>query len=904
MSDTASDPTTRRPKLVEVALPLEAISAASRRDKDKKTGTIKNVHKWFAPMPTPAWRALLFATLVDDPGNEEDRAELLAFVARLVPDHGGAPDEATLAEARQRIHDATGGNPPTVFDPFCGGGSTLVEAQRLGLPAVGSDLNPVPVLITRVLTELMPQVSGRPPSVGDVGTLKGVGGGHLDGFLADCRHYAERVRATVWDEIGHLYPPAPGGGTVVAWLWARTVTCPNPACRAVAPLVSSFWLSKKKGAETWIEPVDLAPGKPVRFEIRTGAGGGPSPLGTMGRTAAHCLVCSEPIPLSHVRIQGRAGRMGQQLMAAAVDDRGGRRYVAGSASLEPQVSRPADAVDLEMPEQALGFRVQLYGITNFADLFTNRQLVALGAFADAVAEIPAWVRADGGDDSQATAVTSVLGLCLGKLAMTNSTQARWYVGGDSGSTRVQAAFGRHALPMVWDFVELNPFNKRSANWLGMLDSVATGLRSRPSSPQSATTYQADARVAASRTSGSVVLATDPPYFAQIGYADLSDYFYIWLRRALRAVHTDLFATVATPKAPELIAAPYRHGGKTAATAYFVEGFTEAFRNLSASADPDLPTLIVYAHRQEESDGDGLSSTAWDAMLSAIIAAGLRIVGTWPIHATGSSRQIGLGTNALASYVVLVCRPQLQGARVVDRQGFLSALRAELPRAVRKLQEGAISTIDLGQATLGPGMAIFSRFGRVIEPSGQAMTVRSALSLISQVQGEVLDEFVGDLDRETRWAMAWYRDHGFDDGTFGDAETLFKTTNTSLDGLEVAGIVRSRAGKVALRSREQLPVAWTPAGDRLVTVWEVAQHLVRQLTSAGEEAAADLLRQCGRWADEARSLAYWLSLTAVAKGRTAEVLDYDALVTSWPELARRAEGEPAEPAVDGQGRLLQ
>jgi putative DNA methylase len=393
------------------------------------------------------------------------------------------------------------------------------------------------------------------------------------------------------------------------------------------------------------------------------------------------------------------------------------------------------------------------------------------------------------------------------------------------------------------------------------------------------------------------VATDPPYFAQIGYADLSDYFYMWLRRALAAVHPDLFATVATPKSAELVAAPYRHGGKEAATTFFIEGFTETFRHLALASIVDSPMLIIYAHRQEESDQDSLSSTAWDAMLTSLLGAGLRIVGTWPVHATHSSRQIGIGTNALASYVVLVCRPQEAGARVVDRQGFLSALRADLPRAIRKLQEGAISTIDLGQATIGPGMAIFSRFARVIEPTGNAMTVRSALELIMQVQSEVLEEFVGDLDPWTRWAMIWYRDHGFDDGAFDDAEKLFRTTNTSLDGLVKSGMGISRAGKVRLTSYDNLPNDWTPGGDRRATAWEVTQQLVRRLTvGGGEQAAAELLRQSGRTADEARSLAYWLANIAATKGRAQDALDYDALVTSWPELIRLAEQQNADSAT--------
>ncbi|MGH9066796.1 MAG: hypothetical protein ACRD0J_04790 [Acidimicrobiales bacterium] len=387
----------------------------------------------------------------------------------------------------------------------------------------------------------------------------------------------------------------------------------------------------------------------------------------------------------------------------------------------------------------------------------------------------------------------------------------------------------------------------------------------------------------------MLVATDPPYFAQIGYADLSDYFYVWLRRALRGVHPDLFATVATPKADELIAAPYRHGGsKEEATKFFVEGYTEAFHRLATASAAELPILVVYAHRREESEDGGIVSTGWEAMLSAILSAGLRVVGTWPIRAASSTKQISLGTNALASYVVLVCRPQVAGAKVTDRQGFLGALRAELPGAIAKLQASAISTIDLGQAVIGPGMAIYCRFARVIEPTGQAMTVGAALDLIGQVQGEVLDDFVGDADPWTRWAMAWYRAHGFEKGSYDDAEKLFKTTNTSLDGLERDGIVAAGGGKVRLLGRSELPADWSPESDDRVSVWEVTQQLVHRLTAGGgERAAADLLARCRSWAPEARSLAYWLSAVA-ARRQPKDALAYDALVTSWPELGRLAD----------------
>ncbi len=877
-------------KLIEVALPVEAISAASRRDKDRKTGTIKNVHKWFAPMPTPAWRALLFASLVDDPGDDVARKELLALIERLVPDHGGPPAQADLDEAKQRIAEAMGGELPTVFDPFCGGGSTLVEAQRLGLPTVGSDLNPVPVLITRVLTELVPSVAGRPPLVGDPGRLGGVTGGPLDGLFADVRHHAERVRERAWGEVGHLYPAPPGGGTVVAWLWARTVTCPNPACRAVAPLVSSFWLSKRKGAQTWIEPEPQGPVKPVTFHVRTGTGSPPPPTKTARGGTFRCVTCGGVVPEMHLKAEGMAGRLGTQLMAAALDVNGQRTYVAPSSMHVPDVARPDDAPDVELADDSRAFWCRLYGVMTVGDIFTNRQLTMLGAFADAVAESAGWVRADGGDDVYARTIASILGLCLGKLAMAHSTQGRWASPSASSHGGFQTAFSRQALPMVWDFAEMNPFSERGGSpWSGTLDSIVGGLKRLPAAVQPAVVRAADARTAGQRLDSPAFIATDPPYFAQIQYADLSDYFYVWHRRALRDVHPDLYATVATPKVAELIAAPYRHGGsKDAATQAFIEGFTETFASLKAASRPDLPILIVYAHRQEEKgESGGATSTAWDAILTAVLQAGLTIVGTWPIWASSSNKQIGQGTNALATYVVLVCRPAAANARVVDRQGFLGALRAELPRAIQHLEEGAISAVDLGQATIGPGMAVFARYKQVVEATGEPMTVRAALELISQVRGEALEQFAGDVDRETRWAMSWFKDHLFGEGSYDHGEKLLKTTNTSLDDLTRSGIARSRAGRMSLITRDELPDGWDPDRDRHKPVWEITQHVVKQLRANGEAGAAAVLAKVRGEADAVRELAYWL-FNVCERSQPAEAQVYDALVTSWPEIMRIVE----------------
>jgi putative DNA methylase len=882
-------------KLIEVALPIEAISAASRREKDKKTGTIRNVHKWFAPMPGPAWRALLFAALIDDPGDER-RPELLDLIARLVPADGGPPPEDALLQAQALIADASHGELPTVLDPFCGGGSTLIEAQRLGLRTIASDLNPVPALITRVLTDLIPSVAGREPLGGDPAQLgKIAGGGELSGFLADVNRYGERVRERVWEQIGRLYPAPPEGGTIAAWLWARTVGCPNPACRATAPLASSFWLSKRRDALTWVEPVVLPDRSGVEFHVRTGGGGPPSPT-KIGRGGTfRCAVCGATIPEAHTKAEGMARRLGTQLMAVAVDAATGRTYLPPKAGLRPpDVERPEDIPDIELAEDTRALWCKLYGAATIADQFTSRQLNALGSFADAVAAVADEVRSDGGDDDYVRAIVSVLGLCVGKLAQSNSTQVRWNVR-STGSSKAEPAYSRHALPFVWDFVEVNPFASSVGSWLGQIDSVSRGLLSLPRAATRGTAVRCDAREASSLASVRCLIATDPPYFAQIGYADLSDYFYIWHRRALREIHPDLFSTIATPKDSELIAAPHRHAGdRREAARFFVEGFRETFRGLVAASRPDLPIVVVYAHRQEESDDGGLTATAWDAMLSAILEADLRITGTWPVHGTREARQIGLGTNALASYIILVCRPQMTGAKVGDLQSFLSALRAELPRAITKVKQAAISAIDLGQATIGPGMAIFSRFAYVVDPStGKRMTVHRALELINQVRAEVIDDFAGALSPETRWAMIWFRDYGFDEANSGQAEKLFTTTNTSLDHLKVSGIADSRRGKVRLLSRDELADSWDPESDGRSSEWATLLHLVKRYEHGGEEAAGALLRRVPDDAQAVNDLAYWL-VDKCQFTQGSEVLAFDDLITSWPRIteiaAREEQGE--------------
>lgn len=871
-------------KLIEVApfLPLDAISVAAKADKDKKTGTIKNVHKWFAPMPTPALRALIFSAVVDAPDDEQEREGLLELVKRLVPADGNPPDAATLDEAKAAIRKSTGGDLPTIFDPFCGGGSTLIEAQRLGLPAEGSDLNPVPVLITRTLTQLIPSVSGRAPLVGDPTQFGGMSGGPLIGLLADVQHYAEQVRERVWNEVGHLYPSGPNGETVIAWLWARTVSCPNPACGITMPLISDLWISKKKGEKRWLDLDATNAG--VSISIGTGEDGPGQPIKLSGtRPKFRCPRCGDGVadePYLHE--QGALGGMGVMPTVMALVKDKQRSYVTYSKGDVPSPAPSSGIADVPITPYSRWFSPPSYGLKEYEDIYTARQLVMLEAFAEAIADVPEQVAADGGDETYAATVASILGLALGKLSTASSTQVRWFT--REGPSKAVQAFGRHALPMVWDFAETNPFGGSVGDWLGQIKSISGGIKTLPPPATPARVRRADARSTALQLDGPVVIVTDPPYFDQIGYADLSDYFYVWHRKALRQVHPDLYATIVTPKEPELIATPYRHdGSKEAAATYFVDGFTETFRSLKSAGLPDHPILIIYAHRQEEKSSLGSASTGWDAMLEAVLKAGLTIEGTLPVRGTHSSRQIGQGTNSVASYVVMVCRPRPSTTSPGSIADFRAALRARLPEAANALLASGESMVDVRQAAIGPGMEVFSQFSEVFDGT-DPIPVRRALSIINEELGRILDEHLGQVDDESRWACHWYADTGFEVGEYDPANRSALTYGLGMDGLVEAGIIESRRGKVRLLKRSELPTGWT--GDSRTPVWEACQHLVKALTdgpSAGERAAAELLAALGPLASGSRELAQYLTNLAIEKGWTDDAIAYDSLVKSWPRI---------------------
>jgi len=860
---------------------------------------------------------VLFAQLVDDPSSlperfpteyaqEVERQRLFAIMRDLVK-WENSNDPVVLGKARAEIMASCDGKPPPIVDPFAGGGSIPLEAQRLGLEAHASDLNPVAVLINKALIEIPPRWAGRAPVRPDDGTTLGnrTWSG-AQGLAEDVRFYGQWMRDEAEHRIGHLYPKATledgSEATVIAWIWARTVTCPNPACGATMPLVRSFWLGKKKGKESWVNPV--VEGKGVRFEIGHGEQGPPDPP-KLGRGANFkCLVCDEPVRDTHLKAEGMAGRLGIELMAIVAEGKRQRVYLPPSnpQEINAMVAHVREAPSATMSNNTRWFSPPAFGIVDFADLFTDRQLTALCTFSDLVSEARARVETDavaaGFAPDRATQyaadVATYLGFAVSRLSDFSSSITTW--ASNPQMEILRSTFARQAIPMTWDFAEGNVFGSSSGTLDILLDAITRAINLLPASGAPIV----DQVSAASRAFSGLVVSTDPPYYDNIGYADLADFFYVWLRRSLRDVYPELLGTLLTPKAEELIATPYRFdGSKEKAKAFFEHGFVETFTHAREQQLEGYPMTIFYAFKQSEDDGaDGHASTGWETMLEGLSRAGLMVTGTWPMRTERAARSVGIGTNALASSIVLVCRTRPTSAGVTDRAGFLNALRSELPLELQRLQQAAIAPVDLAQASIGPGMAVYSRYAKIIEPSGEPMRVRIALGLINQILAEVLDAADGELDPATRWAIKWFDQRGLDTGPYGEAEVLATATGVAVDGLVRDGLVRSSAGKVRLLERGELPEDWDPVSEDRVSVWEATQHLVKALEEGGEPAAAALLERLGGYGDAAQLLSYRLYSICERKGWAKEAGPYNALAAVWGSLRASVSSAGAEAGVAG------
>lgn len=979
-----------RKKLIEVALPLDAINAASAREKSIRHGHPSTLHLWWARRPLAAARAVIFAQMVDDPTEyvdvllrdsqarraaERELARRLALYDKLTAeaDPGPAPrlgdcaadlerqrlfriiedlvkwenttNEAVLQKARDEIWQSwrracadNADHPrakelfnrhklPPFHDPFAGGGALPLEAQRLGLEAYASDLNPVAVLICKAMIEIPPKFAGKPP-VNPVAQAELARGGQWNGkgaqgLAEDVRYYGQWMRDEAEKRIGHLYPKVEITAemvkerpdlksylgqklTVIAWLWARTVKSPNPAFANVdVPLASTFMLSIKAGKEVYVAPVIEDGG--YRFTVKVGKpkNGEVAKRGT--KAGAHganflCVMSGAPISGNYIKSEGRAGRMRARLMAIVVEGTRGRIYLSPTTEQEAiaYTAKPAWKPDIEFFQQALGFRIGNYGMTKWSDLFTDRQLLSLTTFSDLVSEARERAQSEAIAASLPRDVKPLRYGGLGAMAYAEAVSVYLAFGSSRASDawssivtwRNQAeaprnTFARQALPMTWDFTEVNPFSTSAGHWMGnSVEWVEKSLRHLPFHSIHGVSIQADA--ATQILSINKLISADPPYYDNIGYADISDFFYVWLRRPLRSIFPDLFATLAVPKAEELVATPHRHGGKDNAANFFLGGMTRALRRIAEQSHPALPVTIYYAFRQTEgSTESGATSTGWETFLEAAIRAGFAMTGTWPIRTEKEGRVRSNDSNALASSIVIVCHQRDVASPLATRREFVAALKGELPSALRQLQAGNVAPVDLAQASIGPGMAVYTRYSKVVDAEGKAVSVREAITLINVTLDEALADQEGDFDADTRWALAWFEQTGFSEGEYGVAETLSKAKNTSVGGLAEAGILESKRGKVRLLKPEELPAKWEPATDPRLTAWEMVHHLIRVLNAGGENGAADLVAKLGVRAETARELAYRLYTICERRKRAPEALAYNGLVQSWPEIVRLA-----------------
>jgi len=929
-------------KLIEVALPLPEINDASAYDKMPGIGPHpKGIHHWWARLPLPTARAVLFASVVDDPeshpeiwrteeAQNAERERLFSIVRRMMAKKLNEAPEV-YAEAVTEMLRHCGGHLPTTYDPFAGGGSIPLEANRLGFDAHAGDLNPVAVLLNKCNLELAPRWIGHPPvnpedrsSIGGQGNWR-----HTHGLAADIRYYGRLIRELAQTRIGHLYPkvrlPAQYGGneaTVIAWLWARTVASPDPAAKGQhVPLVSSYYLSSKKNNPVWLHPVvDKAAGT-YGFEVRIGT---PTDLASVsagtkiGKGGFKCLLTGSPITFEYVRREGQEDRIGSRMLAVVVESRRGRTYLNASSVQEniAKSASPSGYPDSDLPLEALGFRIQNYGFRKHWQMFTPRQLTSMVELSDLVKGITQDVLRDATKSGLATtdaeayarAVTTFLALAIDRCADFNNSFCRWKPSGE----QLMQLFGRGAIPMVWDFAESNIMGERGVCWhtaVGICADAVETLIVEDEKPGSA--QQIDAATGANGISN-LLISTDPPYYDNIGYAALSDFFYVWLRRTVGDFYPELFSTLLVPKIPELTASPELFDGdEEKAKKHFESGFRRAFTSLRDKMDARFPLTVYYAFRQEDEESapteDEVASkvdltTGWETLLEALVSSRFQITATWPVRASQKWRMRAMGSNALASYIVLACRPRPVDAPRISSTQFRQELKSALPPALRHLQQGNVAPVDFAQAALGPGMAIYSRYSSILESSGKELSVRAALGLINQIQIEVLTEQEDDFDAETRWAIAWFEQHGFDTGDFGDAELLSKAKVTSNSALQHAGLVVSGSGDVRLKRPEELDKDWS-AAESGRTVWGMTHHLVKLYfhDKAGDDATATLLRQFSSRGELARDLALRLFRIAEKKGLLTEAQAYNALGLGWSEIAKLA--QKTGPPAPEQARLI-
>ncbi len=908
-----------RKKLIEVDIPLQDINKESAKDASLTHGHPSTLHRYWARRPLAACRAIIFASMVDDPSECPDefptesdqtaeRIRLHKIIKHLII-WKNSNNENILAEARYEIAYSVARNNgddlnvfrerykndpkavlqylndccSAVYDPFCGGGSIPLEAQRLGLRARGSDLNPLPVLITKAMIELPPKFHNQAPFNPDAnptGISADMPWKGTAGLANDVRYYGAWMREEAYKRIGHLYPKVtlPDGtdATVVAWLWARTVPCNNPACGIEMPLMRTFQISKKKSNEHWIKPIIDRESRTLSFAIQTHDEGVPE-NGTVNRNGAFCIACGTVVKLSYVREQGKAGNL-SEIMAAVVAE-GDRRKLYLSPTKEHHQTalsakpkwRPEQAIKNTQKISSLG-----YGTTHWHQLFTERQLTALNIFSELLPEVRTHIGRVGGENKYADVVQTYLALAIGRTAESSCSFTWW----ENQGEKVPPVFARQAIPMTWDFAETNLFSTSTQNWLAQVEWIAKTIENLPVSANLGEVHQADATTTR-HTTDSPIFVTDPPYYNNIQYAELSDFFYVWLRPLLRDNFPELFGSIMTPKDDEIVAAPRFENPAQ----HFENLLGKALGQMRQQCSEQFPTSIFYAYKQQEAERDGTTSTGWETMLTAIINAGFQIVGTWPMR-TERTTGVKANINALASSILLVCRPRPEDASVITRNDFLRDLKKEMPSALERLTRIAnIRPVDLAQAAIGPGMEIYSRYSKVIRVSGEIVPIREVLMHINNEIAAYLEKEIGELDPESQFCLTWLQQHGYTEGNFGDAETLSKAKDVSIAVMHNK-VLLSQRGKVRLLKVEEYAGR---ENRENMTAWEGCLRMVWHLSGAensgGISGCAAVARAMHDF-EPAKRLARVLYAYYESRGDAASASAYNNLVTEWQYISER------------------
>ena len=914
--------TERKKKLIETGIPLQKINEESSREKSLRHGLPSTLHLYWARRPLATTRSILFAQLVDDPSahldryptqeaQDRERKHLKGLMERLAC-WENIHDKDLYSEAYKAILDSNNGVVPAVLDPFAGGGSIPLEAQRLGAEAHASDLNPLAVIINKALIELPSLFCNNPAVHPATVTARDKTGGLAD----DIRYYGQLLRNRAFEKVGHLYPKVKDKNgenhTTIAWIWARTVTNPNPANPVQVPLVRSWWLSKKKNKEAWIKPIIQEDGS-IRYEVQHNADGPKgNNEGTVSRKGAVSIIDGTPINLKYIRQEGKAGRLGTSLIAIVGDSNDGRIYCSPTSSQieAAAIDEPADKPLELLPEQAIGFRVQAYGFKAWSDLFTNRQLTMLTTLANTVSEIRELVLADAltsgmaegepldeggyGAKAYADAVSVYLSLAVSRQTDYSSTISTWNITGE----KMRNVFSRQTIAMTWDFAEVNPFSSKSGNFLGQVNWIAEAVESVPARP-SCEAHQADA---ATRDYNNVVVSTDPPYYDNIGYADLSDYFYVWLRRMLKDILPSVCATILTPKAQELVADPHRHGSKDSAAEFFVEGFNNVFAHIRETARTDIPMAVYYAYKQKDNK-TGIS-TGWYALLDGLIHSGWEITATWPVRSERPNRMSSNDSNALASSIVLSCRPRPENAPSIPMRMFNSILRRELTKELKTLMASGIDPVDLNQAAIGPGISVYSRYSRIREADGTDMPVQKALEVINHVIDEVMGDADSDYDSDTRFAMKWYQAYGWNQESSGMADQLSRSCGTTPAALVRNGVFEAVGGKARLFKPEEMAGKWTPLRDDRISLWGSMIRMTGILDSNGVDAVVPVMAQVGECInlDDVKALGFRMFHEAEKRKDTESAIKFNSLVSMWDDLSVKTRKKATNSQENVQGEL--